>query len=233
MYWCCRICYKERRQIVLTKQEKVKEDICEIGRRMYAKGFTASNDGNISVRISDDEIWTTPTGVSKGFMTPDMLVRVNSNGEILEGNRNPSSEVKMHLRVYQNRKDIHAVVHAHPPLATAFAVCRMPLDKSYVPEGIVGLGPVPVTEYATPSTEEVPKSIEPFLEGNVLLLANHGALTWDIDIFSAYYKMEVVEYLAQLNMNVQAIGKGVELPDSEVEKLIGMRSYYKELAKKK
>lgn len=215
---------------MLTRQEQIKEDICEIGRRMYAKGFVASNDGNISVRISDDEIWATPTAVSKGFMTPSMMVRVNIEGEVLEGNRNPSSEIKMHLRVYKERPDVNSVVHAHPPLATAFAVCRTNLSKAYVPEGIVGMGAVPVTEYATPSTEAVPESIVPHLQGNAVLLANHGALTWDKDVFGAYYKMEVLEYLAQLNMNVQALGKGVELPQDEVEKLVSMRDYYRNLA---
>lgn len=213
--------------------EHVKQDICEIGRRMFEKGYVASNDGNISVRISDDEIWTTPTGVSKGYMTPDMLVRVNLDGDILEGERNPSSETKMHLAVYRSRTDMNSVVHAHPPLATAFAVCRKPLNKKYVPEGIIGLGDVQVTEYATPSTDAVPESILPFVaNSNAVLMANHGALTWDSDVFGAYYKLEVLEYLAQLNINVERVGKGVEIAATEIDKLISMRSFYQDLAKK-
>ena len=212
----------------------VKKEICEIGRRLYDCGFAISNDGNISVKISDDEIWATPTGVSKGYMTEDMLVCVNSKGEIISGGRNPSSEIKMHLKVYEMRKDINAVVHAHPPLATAFAVCHTPLDKHYLTEAVVGIGEVKVAAYATPSTDEVPNSIVPFLhDSNAVLLANHGALTWDETLLGAFFKLQTVEFLAQLSINVKQIGNAKELSKEHVEQLIGMRDFYKNYVNKK
>lgn len=212
--------------------KEAKEEICEIGRRLYALGFANSNDGNISVRFSDDEIWVTPTAVSKGYMTPDMLVRVNIDGEVLEGDRNPSSEVKMHLRVYQKSPDTNAVVHAHPPMSTAFAVCHKPLDKYYLTEAVAALGIVPVTEYATPSTEEVPDSVEPFVEEyTALLIANHGALAWDETLLGAFYKMQQIEYLAQIHWMVPQIGTPHEIPEKEVERLMGLRSFFKNYSK--
>ena len=211
---------------------EVKEEICEIGRRLYALGFANSNDGNISVRLADDEIWVTPTGVSKGYMTPEMLVRVDLQGNVIEGDRNPSSETKMHLRVYQKRDDIQSVVHAHPLMSTAFAVCRKPLDKYYLTEAVAALGIVPVTEYATPSTEEVPDSIEPFLQDyTALLIANHGALAWDETLIGAFYKMQQIEYLANIHLLVEQIGNPVQIPDKEVERLMGLRQFFKDYAK--
>jgi len=208
-----------------------KEQICAFGKRMYELGFANANDGNISVRVSNQEIWITPTGVSKGFLTPDLLVATDLDGNVAEGGRNPSSEFKMHLEVYRNRPDIHCVMHAHPPISTAFAVCRRPLDKSYLPEGIVSLGWVPVTEYATPSTQAVPESIRPFLaDHNALLLANHGVLTWDTDVTGAFFKLQTVEYLAQIYLYVDQIGNPVELEKEEVERLLSLRGFYRQYA---
>ena len=206
----------------------VKTQICETGRRLYELGYAAANDGNISVRVSDGEIWATPTGVSKGFMTDDMLVRVDITGKIVGGNRNPSSEIKMHLKVYSELAGVNAVIHAHSPLATAFAVCRRPLDKNYMPEGIVALGTVPVAEYATPSTEAVPNSIIPFLNGEytAALLANHGVLVWDATLEGALFKLQTVEYIAGIYINTDKLGGGVELPADEVNRLKGLRGFY-------
>ena len=211
----------------------VKRQICEIGRRLYELGYAAANDGNLSVRIGDDEIWTTPTAVSKGFMTEDMLVRVDISGKILEGDRNPSSEIKLHLAVYSNLPGANAVIHAHSPLATAFAVCRRPLDKNYMPEGIVALGTVPVAEYATPSTEAVPLSVLPYLNGEycAVLLANHGVLTWDATIESTFFKLQTVEYMAGIYINAGLIGGGVELPEDEVRRLKELRNFYSAYSK--
>lgn len=205
-----------------------KRQICEIGRRLYELGYAAANDGNLSVRIRDDEIWTTPTAVSKGYLTGDMLVRVDLSGNILEGGRNPSSEIKLHLAVYSKLPGANAVIHAHSPLATAFAVCRKPLDKNYMPEGIVGLGTVPVAEYATPSTEAVPLSVFPYLNGEycAVLLANHGVLTWESSLEAAFFKIQTVEYMAGIYINTKIIGGGVELPEDEVARLKGLRKFY-------
>jgi len=212
----------------------VKQQICSIGRRLYELGYGAANDGNLSIRVSDSEIWTSPTAVSKGFMTEDMLVCVDIEGNIVSGDRNPSSEVKLHLMVYSKLPGARAVIHAHPPLATAFAVCRKPLDKNYMPEGIVTLGVVPVAEYATPSTEAVPLSVAPYLDGGytAALLANHGAITWDETLEGALFKLQTVEYMAGIYINVGKIeGGGVELPIEEVRRLQGMRGYYAAYAK--
>ena len=139
---------------------EIKKEICEIGRRIYNDGFVAANDGNISVKVNDNEFYCTPTGVSKGFMTPDMIIRIDGTGKKLEGKLNPSSEIKMHLRVYRERPDVNAVVHAHPPIATAFTVAGVDLDQYILPEAVLTIGAVPTCDYGTPSTEEIPDSLE-------------------------------------------------------------------------
>ena len=183
------------------KYARLKEDIVEVGRRIYNLGFVAANDGNISVRVGDDEILTTPTGVSKGFMTPDMIIRVDMAGNKLEGELNPSSELKLHLEVYKQRPDVRAVLHAHPPVATAFAVAGIPLDKPVLPEIVISLGRIPIAKYATPSTEELPASVRPYLEDHdAVLLENHGALTVGSNLFNALFKMEQIEHFAKISL---------------------------------
>lgn len=183
------------------KYARLKEDIVEVGRRIYNLGFVAANDGNISVRVGDDEILTTPTGVSKGFMTPDMIIRVDMAGNKLEGKLKPSSELKLHLEVYKQRPDVRAVLHAHPPVATAFAVAGIPLDKPVLPEIVISLGRIPIAKYATPSTEELPASVRPYLEDHdAVLLENHGALTVGSNLFNALFKMEQIEHFAKISL---------------------------------
>ncbi len=204
------------------KDEVIKEQICEVGRRMYQRSMVAANDGNISVRISEHEILCTPTGVSKGFMTPEFICTMDENGKVLEANGDfrPSSEMKMHLKVYERRPDVRAVVHAHPIFATTFAVAGIPLDQVIMPEAVVNLGAVPIAPYATPSTLEVPASIEPFLaDHQAILLANHGALTWGRDLMSAYFKLESLEFYAELLYRTRQIGGARELNEEQMEKL--------------
>ncbi len=202
----------------------VKKEICDIGRRMYDREFVAANDGNISVRISDNEIVTTPTGVSKGFMTPDMMVTVNPEGAVLEGKLKPSSELKMHLKVYRERPEVRSVVHAHPITATAFSVCGMGLDKAFMPELVVTLGMVPLARYATPSTQEIPDSISDFLaDYNAVLLANHGALTWGRSLMEAYFRMESVEFSAKIVMSAMQIGNPSPIPCDKMDALVKIR----------
>lgn len=204
------------------KDEVIKEQICEVGRRMYQRSMVAANDGNISVRISEHEILCTPTGVSKGFMTPEFICTMDENGKVLEANGDfrPSSEMKMHLKVYERRPDVRAVVHAHPIFATTFAVAGIPLDQVIMPEAVVNLGAVPIAPYATPSTQEVPASIEPFLaDHQAILLANHGALTWGRDLMSAYFKLESLEFYAELLYRTRQIGGARELNEEQMEKL--------------
>lgn len=200
--------------------------ICEIGKRVYNKNFVAANDGNISVKVGPNTIWTTPTGVSKGFMTPDMMVKMDLSGKVLAGKLKPSSEVKMHLRVYHENSEVNAVVHAHPPIATSFAIAGISLDKPVSPEAVVLLGTVPVAPYATPGTEEVPNSIAPYCKGhNAVLLANHGALTWGRDLIEAYYRMESLEHYALMLMySTNIINKANELSCSQVADLIDIRT---------
>ena len=151
---------------------EVKRDIVEIGRRMYARNFVAANDGNISAKVSDNTIWCTPTGVSKGYMTEDMLVLMDLDGNVLKGNLKPSTEIKMHLRVYRENPEVNAVVHAHPPAATSYAIAGLPLNHAIMTEAVMGIGEIPLAPYAMPGTEEVPNSIAPFVKThNACLLA--------------------------------------------------------------
>lgn len=203
-------------------EKSVRDEICEIGRRMYARRMVAANDGNISVRLSENEILCTPTGVSKGFMRPEQLCKVDSLGNVLEMAEGfgTSSEVKMHLRVYQNRQDISAVVHAHPVFATSFAVMGRALDVPIMPEVIVNFGKVPLAPYGTPSTAEIPDAIEPYLaDYQAILLESHGALTWAKDLQTAYMKMESVEFYAELLYRTMQLGGPRALSEEKLERL--------------
>lgn len=204
---------------------EAKKQIIAIGKRMYDKGFVASNDGNISCRVGPNTIWTTPTGVSKGFMTPDILVKMNFDGKVLMGKLKPSSEVKMHLRVYNENPDVMAVTHAHPPVATSFAIAGISLDRAILPEAVVNLGSVPIAHYATPGSQDVPDSIAPYCNThNAVLLANHGALSWGKDLTEAYHRLESLEYYATVLMYTgRIIGRANELSCSQVNELIDIR----------
>lgn len=206
--------------------EEAKEMIVEIGKRIYDRGLVASNDGNISILVSENELWATPTGVSKGFMTTDMMVKTDLEGNILAGDRKPSSEIKMHYRVYKESKEARAVVHAHPPVATAFAVAGRALDKAYLTEGVLQLGVVPLTPYATPTTAEVPEAIAPYCrEYHAMLLANHGALTWGRDVLEAWRRMEAVEYCANATCMIEQLTDHPRtLTKEQIEQLIRIRS---------
>lgn len=200
----------------------LREEICEIGQRMYARRMVAANDGNISVRLSEEEILCTPTGVSKGFMKPEQLCKVDLTGNVLTmaDGFGPSSEVKMHLQVYQKRPDISAVVHAHPIFATGFAVMGRALDIPIMPEVIVNFGKVPLAPYGTPSTAEIPDAIEPYLmDYQAILLESHGALTWAKDLQTAYMKMESVEFYAELLYRTTQLGGPRELSAEKLARL--------------
>ncbi|CAG9606419.1 class II aldolase/adducin family protein [Pseudoneobacillus rhizosphaerae] len=205
---------------------KLKSQVCEIGKRIYEKGFVASNDGNISVRIDEDTFLVTPTGVSKGFMTPEMLIKVDGDGNLLEGERKPTSEIKMHLRVYKERPEIKSVVHVHPPYATAFAIAGVPLDQATMPESIVTLGTIPIAEYGTPSTDELASAISPFiLNHNGALLENHGALTWGENLDQAYFLMESLEFCAKVNWIARQMNGDRELNTTNVDRLLEIKRH--------
>lgn len=205
---------------------EIKEEMCEIGRRVYGRGMVAANDGNFSVKLTDNEFFCTPTGVSKGFMTPEYICRVDGNGNVLEANEGfkPSSEVKMHMRVYRERTDVQAVVHAHPMYATTFAIAGIPLMEPIMPEAVIALGGVPLAKYGTPSTVEVPDSIMPYLQQyDAVLLENHGALTYSDTLLNAYHKMESLEFYARLMYQAKMLGGPQILDEKRVEELYEIR----------
>ena len=182
-------------------------EICKAGRRLYARELILAAEGNISVRDRSGDIWITPAGASKGFMTPRSLIKVNINGEVIVGSGKPSTEIKMHLCVYKQRKDANAVVHIHPVIATAFASAGVALDKPYLTGNVLTLGVVPVAPYATPSTDEVAKSITPFLHNHkAILLANHGALCIGKTLDEAVNLAEYVETAAKTALVMRLLG---------------------------
>lgn len=218
----------------MARYESVREEICRVCRLLYDRGYVVSNDGNVSARVEEERVLITPSGVGKGRVTPDMLVLCDLEGRILEGDRHPSSESGMHLMVYRERPDVRAVVHAHPPFSTARAICRRPLTERYLAEMILGLGEVPVTEFAMPSTAEVPDSVRPFVRTHsAVLLANHGSLAWGPDLLSAFDRLEVVEQTAKVYFLVERMGGGTEISPERAETLRSMAGFYQKLAEKR
>jgi len=198
--------------------------ILQAGRRMYERRYVASNDGNISARLSEDRVLATPTGISKGFMARGDLVVVNLKGEKVAGKREPTSELKMHLKAYELRDDVGAVVHAHPPYATAFAVAGIPLAECVLPEVILTIGAVPLAGYATPSTEEVADAVARVVTGaDAFLLRNHGVMTVGPDVLCAYHKLETVEHFAEITSIARRLARLEPLGRREVEKLLAVR----------
>ena len=208
-------------------EQKLRAEIVEIGRRLYARGYTASNDGNISVRLDETRLLMTPKNVCKGFMEPGMMCITDLEGRKIAGERDPSSEMQMHLEAYRQRPDVQAVVHAHPPIATGFAVAGIPLDRAVLAEVITTLGSVPIAEYATPSTKELPAAVRKYVKAHDgMLLANHGALTLGGDLFAAYYKMETIEHFAKISLVARMLGGERLLSREEVSRLQGLRGMY-------
>ena len=208
---------------------EIKQQICDICYKMWQLGWVAANDGNISVKLPDGNFLATPTGISKSFITPEKIVKINSAGEVIEGEEGykPSSEIKMHLRCYEQRDDVGAVIHAHPPVATGYAVANKALDGYTMIEAVIAIGSVPVTPYGTPSTYEVPEAITPYLqEHDVMLLQNHGALTVGVDLITAYYRMETLELWAKISLNAHLLGGAQEISLNNIDRLCGMREQY-------
>ncbi len=210
------------------KGKEARDIILDIGRRMYTKGFVAANDGNISVRVGENEVWATPTGVSKGFMTEDMLVKLDLNGNILKGERKPSSEIKMHLRAYRENAALNAVCHAHPPIATAYAAAGRSIGTNALAESVLFLGTIPVAPYAELGTDAVADSIAPYvLTHPGVLLANHGLTTWAEEPYEAFYRMESIEHVAQIQMILSKKPlREQALSDSDVEALRRQRTKF-------
>ena len=204
---------------------EARRSILDIGRRMYERQFVAANDGNISIRTGDGRIWVTPSGVSKGYMAEEMLLCVDMEGNVLEGHGKPSSESGMHLRIYRENPAVRAIVHAHPVTATSFAIARVPLDVALMTESVIGLGVVPVAEYAVTGSPAIADSVAPFCHDyNALLLANHGAVTWGTDPLQAWYRMETLECVAQVMKNLGYLDRPAHvLTRAQVAELIAIR----------
>ena len=210
----------------MANEYELKKFMCEIGKRVYNRGMVAANDGNFSVKLNDNEFLCTPTGVSKGFMTPEYICKVDAKGNVIQasGAFKPSSEIKMHMRVYEKRPDVNAVVHAHPVFATSFAIAGIPLTAPIMPEAVIALGCVPIAEYGTPSTMEIPDKVEKYLQYyDAVLLENHGALTYSTDLLAAYHKMESVEFYAELLYKSKMLGGPKEFDKEQIAKLYDIR----------
>ena len=207
------------------QEAELRQRIVEVGKRLHDRFFVASNDGNISVRLSENEFLVTPTTVNKGDMTPEHLLKVDSQGTVLSGRLRPTSEMKMHLAIYRVRPDVKAIVHAPPPAATGFAACRIRLDQDVVlPEVVFGLGRIGFAEYATPTTAELPLAVEKEIPGcDALLLANHGAITVGEEVLQAFYRMEVLEMYARVRLVTKILGEPKTLEQRQVEELISVR----------
>jgi len=199
----------------------------EVGRRLWQREYVAANDGNISCRISENEVLATPTGVSKGFLTPDMIVKCDLSGRRLAGHLEVSSEVRLHVFVYQQRPDVCGIVHAHPPTATGFACAGMALDTPLLPEVVISLKTVPLAPYGTPATEELPASIAGEMKTHDgFLLANHGALTLGRDVMQAYHRMETIEHFAKIYLVARMLGGAQALQPTQVEHLMELRKTF-------
>jgi L-fuculose-phosphate aldolase len=212
--------------MVKTERE-YRENIIEVGKLMFQKGWVAANDGNISIRLDADRILSTPTGICKGMMQPDDLIVVDPNGNKISGRRERTTEIAMHLKIYELRADVRAVVHAHPPVTTGFATAGRPLNMALLPEVIIGLGCVPLVAYGLPGTPELTEPMIPFIpKHDALLMANHGAVCYGEDVFQAYFRMETMEHFARITLVAELLGGPTVLPRNEVNKLLDSRSRY-------
>jgi L-fuculose-phosphate aldolase len=213
----------------MVSEYEIRKQICDIGKRIYNRNMVAANDGNISVKLNSNEFLCTPTGVSKGFMTPDYICKVDKEGNVIKATDNykPSSEIKMHMRVYQERPDVNSVVHAHPMYATSFAIAGIPLTQPIMPEAVITLGCVPIAKYGRPSTMEIPDAVSEYVQHfDAVLLENHGALTYADSLLAAYLKMESVEFYAQLLYQSRMLGGPKEFTPEQVEDLYEIRRQF-------
>jgi L-fuculose-phosphate aldolase len=212
-------------QGVKPDERQVKEQIVDFARRCYERGHIVAGDGNISVRVAPNRVIATPSGVSKGWMKPEMMVLVDEDGQPLEPSAyRVSSEFPMHQLIYKSRPDVHAVVHAHPPHATGFAVAGLALDKAILSEVVLTLGCVPLASYGTPSTNELTDALKPFLaHHDALLMANHGAVAFAETLEKAFNKLETLEHTARISIIARSLGNENTLPSTAIEKLFDIR----------
>jgi len=208
-------------------QESSKRDLLHVCRRLYERGLVAGADGNVSLRLSKDVLLATPTGQSKGFLAADDLVTCDLGGTQKSGKRRLTTEIKIHLAAYTAREDVCAVVHAHPPYATAFAVAGETPSENLMPEAYIAVGKVALAPYGTPSTDELAESLRPFVrEHDAILLANHGAMTFGRDVIAAYHRMEALEQLCRITFITRILGNARSLGAEEMAKLDAIRGVY-------
>lgn len=212
----------------MSKTEKeLRQDIVEIGKLVFQKGWVAANDGNITIRLDQDRVLCTPTGVCKGMMHPDDLIICDMQGNKLEGRKERTSEIAMHLLVYSMRPDVKSVVHAHPPVATGFATAGRALNMALLPEVIIGLGCVPLADYGLPGTPALTEGMLPYIpKYDSILMANHGAVCYGPDVYTAYFRMETTEHYARIALVAELLGGAKALPREEVDKLFDSRTRY-------
>jgi len=211
----------------MTTETQARHDLAQFGKKLHEAGHVAATDGNLSVRLDDGRILATPTGMSKGMMRPEDMVIVDLEGQKCCGERNPSSELGMHLLIYRTRPDINAVVHAHPVTATGFAAAGMSLEEPLVSEIVISLGAVPLAKYGTPGTPELCDALSPFVpDYDAILMANHGVVTYGPDLLNAYMKMETVEHFARIALVTHQLGRQQLLTKEVVDKLLDCREKY-------
>jgi L-fuculose-phosphate aldolase len=209
-----------------------REEIVHVGKLMFDKGWIAANDGNITVRLNDREgedgrILATPRGVSKGMLKTDDLVVVDLEGRKLAGDLEVTTEIGMHLTIYKARPDVRAVVHAHPPAATGFAVAGRALNLGVLPEVIICLGSVPLAEYGLPGTPAFAEGMLPYIpKYDAMLLANHGAVAYGADVMRAFFRLDTVEHFARITVVAEVLGGARALPKLEIQKLFDARPRY-------
>jgi L-fuculose-phosphate aldolase len=211
----------------MPSERKHREEIVRYGRMLHERGFVAAMDGNLSVRLPDNQILVTPTCVSKGTMRPADMVVVDLEGKRVSGRRNVTSEIGMHLLIYSQRPDVQAIVHAHPPTATGFAAAGLALTEPLVCEVVMGLGCIPLARYGTPGTSELAQTLEPYVPHyDAILMSNHGVVTYGDTLEHAYMKMETVEHFAQISLVTHLLGRQQPLKQVEIEKLLIARTRY-------
>jgi len=212
---------------MLKSERELRQDIVDIGRLVYQKGWVAANDGNISIRLDHDRILATPTRVSKGMMHADDLIIVDKCGGKLEGNRECTSEILMHCTIYNLRPDVQSVLHAHPPVATGFATAGRPLNLALLPEVVIGLGYVPLAAYGLPGTPALTEPMLPYIpKYDAIMMGNHGVVSYGSDVYKAFFNMETVEHFARITFVAELLGGAKVLPKIEVDKLLDSRSRY-------
>jgi len=211
----------------LSSEDRARHELVRFGALLHENGFVAATDGNLSVRLEQGRVMITPSGFSKGMMQPEDMVVVDLAGGKLQGTHNASSEVEMHLAIYQERRDVDAVVHAHPCTATAFACNGISLEEPICAEVVMTLGKVPLAPYATTGTPELTRSIRPFIRDHqAILLANHGVVTYGEDLLTAYLRMEAVEHFAKVTLAARQIGAPQVLNPVQLEALEHARRKY-------